>query len=101
MPPFAEDLAPFFNPNDFGVEAGYSALGSVGDPVLINGIFDNGFDASLGALEGVRPSFTCRQADVPSAAHDDELEIDGNTYVVCGVEPDGTGVMRLVLELAP
>lgn len=97
---FAEDLAPFFDIAEFGVVAGYVPAGSSDDPVLINGIFDRAYAEPIdGIVEGTRPVFMCASASVPGAAHGDELEIDGTIYVVRGVQPDGTGVVLLVLEV--
>lgn len=93
---FTEDLTPFFDTDDFAVAATYNGS------TTVNGIFDNGF-ASVGAgpgVEGSLPSFTCRAADVSSAAHGDTLVISGTTYSVVGVHPDGTGVMVLALSEA-
>ena len=96
---FAEDLAPFFDTAEFGTAASYLPLGSVEDPVTINGIFDHAYAEPIdGVAEGARPVFTCAAASVPNAAHGDTLTIAGTTYKVRGVQPDGTGVVLLVLE---
>lgn len=96
--PFAEALAPFFDPADFGIEAAYLPLGSTDDPVPVNGIFDKAYVDPLGVVEGAAPVFTCAAASVPAVKHGDALTIDGTTYTVRGVEPDGTGVVLLRLE---
>lgn len=91
---FTEDLTPFFDTDDFAVPATYNGT------TTVNGIFDNGF-ASVGdspGVEGSVPSFTCRAADVPSAAQGDTLVISAATWVVVGVHPDGTGVVTLALQ---
>lgn len=93
---FTEDLTPFFDTDDFAVAATYNVS------TTVNGIFDNGFSAA-GAdpgVEGSLPSFTCRSADVPSAAHGDTLVISSVSYTVVGVHPDGTGVVVLALSEA-
>ncbi len=95
---FDENLGVFFAPFDFGVEASYSRV-SGGDPVVIDGIFDAQYiEPSTGVVEDSGPVFTCATSSVPNAAHGDELVIGGTTYVVRGVQPDGTGVTVLVLE---
>lgn len=95
---FAENLGTFFTSFDFGVEASYSRV-SGGDPVVIEGIFDAQYvEPTTGVAEDSGPVFTCATSSVPNAAHGDELVINGTTYVVRGVHPDGTGVTVLVLE---
>lgn len=96
--PFAEDLAPFFATTDFGSEAAYLSADSDDDPVTVKGIFDKAYVDPTGLVEGAAPVFQCAAADVPAAKHGDEIEIDGTTYKIRGVEPDGTGVVLLRLE---
>ena len=59
------------------------------------------FSDVLGA-EGSSPSVLVRSADVPDVAHGQEVKrtVDGivSDYTVRGVQPDGTGMTRLVLE---
>ncbi len=91
--PFAEALAPFFNPAEFGVAALYNGA------TTVNGIFDAAYLEPLGNdVEGYGPVFQCAAASVPSAAHGDTFLISSVTYKVRGVEPDGTGVVLLRLE---
>lgn len=96
--PFAEDLALFTDPADFGVAASYTAAGEAA--ATVNGIFDREWSNELG-MEGSGPLFRCAAADVPNVAHGDELVVGGVSYVVKGVNPDGTGMVDLILELAP
>lgn len=90
--PFAEDLTPFFNVEDFGSAALYNGT------TTVNGIFDREYLEALDGVAGSGPAFTCRTADVPSAANGDTLAIASVTYTVRGVESDGTGVTLLRLE---
>jgi hypothetical protein len=98
--PFTEDLAAFFQPGDFASTASYVHASNA--PVSVDGIFDDGYaDQALGlALADRRISFLCAGSAVPSAARDDTLVIAGVTYFVRAIEPDGTGLTRLVLGLA-
>ena len=89
---FAEELAVFFDPADHGTEALYD-----GATVPINGIFDAEYVEPL-SIESSGPAYTCAAADVPGVAHGDPLVINGTTYLVRGVKPDGTGVVVLKLE---
>lgn len=89
---FQEDLSVFFDPDDFADEAFYD-----GASEPINGIFDADYLAPED-IEGSAPWFWCAVVDVPSVAHGKQLVINGITYKVRGVQPDGTGVVRLKLE---
>jgi len=67
----------------------------------VNGIFDNEyFEIGSGTpgMEGSQPSFICRAADVSAAAQGDTLLINSITYTVVAVQPDGNGMVRLVLR---
>lgn len=94
---FTEDLAAFFDPAVFGTPAIYGAA-------TIAGIFDRGFAAaSVGAyagVEGARITYQCREADVPGIARGSVLTIAGDNYKAKAIEPDGTGVVVVVLERA-
>ena len=89
---FAEDLAPFFDPADHGTEALYD-----GATVPIDGIFDAEYVEPL-SVESSGPAYLCPVASVPGVAHGKALIINGTTYLVRGVQPDGTGVVLLKLE---
>jgi hypothetical protein len=92
--PFTEDLSVFFDPLMFGVTAVFNGTTSV------NGLMDLAYAEPLGNLEqGSAPVFTCAASDVGPVAHGDSLVAAGRTYKVCGVEPDGTGIVLLRLEL--
>ena len=89
---FTEDLSLFFNTNDFAVQALFNGSN------IINGILGNAY-AEINGVESTRPAFTCALEDVAGVSHGNTLVIDGDTYHVVGVKPDGVGVMTLVLEL--
>jgi len=90
------DRAAFFGVDDFGVAALWKGA------TTVNGIFDNEFFDALTdsevPIESAQLIFVTRSADIPGAVHDDSLVIDGTTYAVKGVQPDGTGLTALVLE---
>jgi hypothetical protein len=84
--------AEFFD--DFGVEAVfrdvYPVLGQFEQPYV---------NVNLGAgVESTEPSFTCPEAKVPNVLAGDSLAIGRRHYGVVRVEPDGHGIVRLVLE---
>jgi len=96
----ATERAIFFDVDDFGVAATYTASG--GSPTTINGIFDNEFfEVEAGGTVAVameQPRFTCRTSDVSSAAEGDAITINSIDYTIRVVQVDGTGVTVLVLE---
>lgn len=88
---FVEDLAPYFA--DFGTVATVSGVGDV------TGIFDTPFAGSFGDLVGdTSPTFTAATADVSAVVVGTSLTINATGYTVARIEPDGTGITRLVLK---
>lgn len=99
--PFVEHFDVFFDTADFALTAYYAPIGSSDPPVLVVGIFDRAYAEPIaGIAEDSGPVFSCATAAIPNAAHGDELVINGTTYTVRGVQPDGTGVTTLALEVA-
>ncbi len=97
----AEDLASFFDTDEFALAATYTLQG--GGASAVNGIFDDAFiEVEVGAgvpIGSTDPQFKCRSADVPAtAAEGDTLTASGTVYTVRIIEPDGTGSTRLTLE---
>lgn len=94
------ERAVFINADDFALTATYTPVG--GEGVSISGIFDDGHeevDAGGGVPFSVTaPQFHTRTADVSGAAEGDTLAIDGVTYTIRVVMPDGTGMTMLQLE---
>ena len=92
----AADRAIFFDVDDFGTAATFAGG-------TVNGIFDNDFiEVETGAGVGValqQPRFICRTADVSSAAEGNAITIGGTAYTIRIVQPDGTGMTTLILEL--
>ena len=92
---FTEDLTEFFSTSDFAVTATLAGSTSV------NGIFDNASSPIAGGevdVEGTLPTFTCAAADVPAVAAGQTLSVNGTTYTIVAVHPDGTGVVVLGLS---
>ena len=87
---FTEDLTDFLDPDDFAVQAVY--LGQ-----NVNGILDREFVMVLD-MEAEHPTFTCRAADVSNAAHGDAITVNSTAYTVVGLQPDGTGITKLILQ---
>lgn len=69
--------------------------------VATDGIFDNGSDGALsGMLLGTNPTFTCSSTSASSASRGQTLVVNGVSYTVREVKPDGTGITLLELEKA-
>lgn len=86
-----EDLAVFFNLDEFAVVALYNHTQTV------NGLLGKAY-SEINGVETTAPSFTCAEAAVPAAAHGDDVEINAIAYKVVGIHPDGTGLVTLILE---
>ena len=86
-----EHLQGFFS--DFSVAA------TLPSSAVVRGIFDNGTVQQLGMMTN-DPSFIANGTDVASISAGNVITIGGNGYTVRTVEPDGTGITRLVLEAA-
>jgi hypothetical protein len=86
---FVEDAAPFLT--DFGIVA------TVGG-VSVRGIFDNAAADPFGVVAGTQPTLLIATADLGSAAVGTAAVIVGTTYSIAEIQPDGTGMTRLVLK---
>ena len=90
---FSEDLGTFFETSDFAEVA-------LNGATPINGIFDNGYGDALG-VSGSTPSFTCKSSDATGLSPGTStLTIRSSSYLVIGVEADGTGVTIVRLQEA-
>ena len=67
--------------------------------VQVNVIFDEQY-ASPFDISASRPSCLGKSTDLDTLLFGSEIAIDGVDYVVRSVEPDGTGMTRLMLEKA-
>ena len=96
----AADRAAMLNTDEHAVAATVTI--GVADPASVDGIFDNefvGVEVEAGVpVEMSRPVFTCAESDVTGIAHGDTVVIDGTSRTVRGIEPDGTGMTRLILK---
>lgn len=74
------------------------AVSATLDGVAVAGIFDNDYADALG-LATRQPRFMLRSSDASAATQSSVLVVEGSTYRVRSIEPDGTGVTTLALEL--
>ncbi|MCU0806310.1 MAG: hypothetical protein MUF79_14665 [Burkholderiales bacterium] len=96
--PFTEDFDAFFDTNDFAVAAKWTVGVNEYDVI---GLFDSPYargTVSLPGFESARTTFTGVAADFTGVAHGQTLTVLGTGFTIRGVEPDGTGVVRLVLQ---
>lgn len=98
------DFGVFFDPRDFGTSARYTP-GLTGQPHDLTGIFTDRHEVVLsGGGSGIAttgPVLVVAETDLPPGplGQDDILEIGVTRYRVAEMQPDGTGLTRLVLEL--
>ena len=85
-----EDYTAFFNATEHGTTALYNAANVIG-------IFEDRY-VEVSGVESVKPTFTCSAAEVTGIAHGSTITINALVYTVKGVQPDGTGVVLLVLQ---
>lgn len=86
---FAEDFtAPF---TDFGTAA------TVGG-ATVRGIFDADYATAFSDIAGTQPSFLCASSAVAAVAIGAALSVNSTSYTVAEIQPDGTGLTRLILE---
>lgn len=99
---FEEDFTVFFQESDFAHDATWTLQG--GGAFTIQVIFDNEYlqDAN-GQVEDASRMPVARVADTQIAQgagmkRNDTLVIEGVTYQVAEIQPDGTGVSRIFLR---
>ena len=85
---------------DFGVDVALT-IAAVGSST-IKAIFDSSHElADVGGTVSysvVQPCMTCKTSNVTGLAEDDTAVIDGVTYEVKVIMPDGTGITEVLLE---
>lgn len=98
------DDAVFFNPADFAEVAEY--LPAAGGAFPLPGIFTARHATivagDFAGVSTVQPGFTISAAAIPAgvASDLDRLRLRGGEYVVRDAQPDGGGLLRLILERA-
>lgn len=74
---------------------------SAGAPATISVLFNNpftGIDALEATMESTGPRALARSSDVADVIHGDTLEVNGTTYYIRGIHPDGSGMTELMLS---
>lgn len=96
------DLSSMIDTDEFGAAATYTLSG--GGVSTVNVIFDNEFietDLQTGVeIASQNPHVMCITADLPTdAANGDTLVLGLIEYTVRVLQPDGTGISTLMLEV--
>ncbi len=96
-----DDWDVFFDPADFGVTARWET--QEGEMVDVDGIFEASREVALsgntGGVSAILPVFSVALSAVPpSASQGDDLELDSVNYLVADIQPDGSGMARIILE---
>ncbi len=89
---FAEDLSLFLDADEHAVTVTL-------DGVQVTGIFERPY-LEVAGMASTGPAFRCATAAAIGTVQGDTLVFNGDTYEVASVQPDGTGLTRLLLELA-
>ncbi|CAN7409862.1 hypothetical protein LJR074_002594 [Acidovorax sp. LjRoot74] len=98
---FTEDISAFFSTADFATTASFAGGADV--PVIFDAAAVQGSVGPLGMVSAM-PAITLPSAQVPASPVGVivVVTVDGATvsYVVADAQPDGTGITRLLLEVA-
>lgn len=78
--------------SDFAVPATVAGIATTG-------IFDKAYQESFGIVAGDNPVLVIKTSDV-SPVEGDAVSVNSTAYTIASVEPDGTGITILQLELA-
>lgn len=90
---YAEDIDTFLSTSDFAETA-------LSGAVPIVGIFDNAYGSAYD-VAGSTPTFTCKSSDATGLnPGTSTLTIRSSSYLVVGVEDDGTGLALVRLQEA-
>ncbi len=98
----AADLALFFDPDVFGEVVGYVLAAGGGFDVA--GIYTDAHTTAAGGefpgVSTITPVLTLAAASLPAGAGqgDQVSRADGSLFRVADIQPDGSGLVRLILE---
>lgn len=98
----AADRAVFMDADGFG-QAVTLARSAGGASVAFTAIFDSAYllaETGQSSVATVAPVLTCRDDDLPSGgvAFGDTVVVAGTVYKIRDIQPDGTGIVVLLLE---
>lgn len=65
--------------------------------VAVRAVFDDAYADQFG-IAGSTPALQCASADVAAAVPGTAVVVNGVNYTVGSIQPDGTGMTRLLLQ---
>lgn len=74
------------------------ATADFGGGVLVDGLFRLPYGEAFGFVSGTSPSFEATSGALAGIARNASVTINGTTYTVSEIKPDGNGMVTLVLE---
>lgn len=90
---FVEDFTPFLSNAEFAVPC------TLPGGAVVQVIFDDAHQAALtNSFEASAPTALGTTAELSALQHGSALQINGRAWSVEGIQPDGTGITRLILE---
>lgn len=96
-----DDWDVFFDPDDFGDSATWET--QEGETVTLGGIFEATREVVLPGdsigVSAVMPVLTVAEDQIPATgSQGDDLEVRDVNYRVSDIQPDGSGLARVILE---
>lgn len=88
--PMTEDFTAFLNTSEHATTAVYKTT-------AVEGIFEDLY-VEVNGVESLKPTFLVNVAAVPNIKRDNTLRINNVEYRVAGQQPDGTGMVLVILE---
>lgn len=92
---FQENLAEFFQEQDFAGTAVWNQTVSI--PVILDREFIR-LNIGNAGVESSEPAVLVQETDIAGVAHGDILRINEENYIVRGIQPDGHGLILLIME---
>lgn len=103
----AAEMAVFFDPDVFGEMVGYVLAGAgAGRGFDVEAIFTAPHrtvaEGAFGGVSTIAPEMVTAAANLPAGAGqgDEVSRANGNLYRVADLQPDGAGLVRVILERA-
>lgn len=75
-----------------------NATGDFGNGLVVDVIFSAGYAESQGFVAGNQPTIQVMASLIPGVKKDSFVHVKGVDYTVGEVQPDGTGMVLLLLE---
>jgi len=88
------DLDEFFF--DFGLDAIFKGIKTI--KVIFSRRYQEITPEGVVGVESNIPNALCKDVDITGVKHGDTLQIGTTIYRVTEIQPDGTGITKLILE---